>query len=103
MLLEEGTDGAVTGLPDLGPAEAGFRGAHEARAACTRASWRSCSPGQGKNKIIGTKAFSFKEIFLKKPPGSSGHGSVVTDLTGIHEGGSSIPGLPQRVKDPVWP
>ena len=35
--------------------------------------------------------------------GSSLCGSVVMNLTTIHEDMGSIPGLTQLVKDPVWP
>ena len=36
-------------------------------------------------------------------PGSSCHGSVITNLTSIHEDEGLIPGLAQWVEDPVWP
>ena len=40
---------------------------------------------------------------LKSLWGSSHCGSVVTNLTGIHEDVGSTPGLAQRVKDPALP
>ena len=39
----------------------------------------------------------------KSNEGRSHHASAVTNLTSIHEDKGSIPGLAQRVKDPVWP
>ena len=40
-------------------------------------------------------------LVLKRNIGSSHHGSVVTNLTSIHEDTGSIPGLAQWVMDPV--
>ena len=55
-----------------------------------------------------TTAVAIPEDFLKLPfsaikksTRSSHHGSVVTNLTSIHEDASSIPGLSQWVKDLV--
>jgi len=38
-------------------------------------------------------------LFKRGVPGSSRHGSVVTNLTSIHEDGGLIPGLSRCVKD----
>ena len=52
----------------------------------------------GRNISLGEKG---KGQDLKIQSGSSHHGSVVTNLTSIHEDASSIHGLAQWVKDLV--
>ena len=53
------------------------------------------------------RVFNFRlflaEASFKKTVGSSHHGSQVVNPTSIHEDAGSIPGLPQRVGDPVLP
>ena len=43
------------------------------------------------------------KVYFKAMFGSSHHGTLEMNLTGIHEGADSIPGLTQRVEDTVLP
>ena len=53
-------------------------------------------------KIV-KKPSQTKNPFRSSAPGSSHHGSAVTNPTSIHEDEGSIPGLAQWVKDPALP
>ena len=48
----------------------------------------------------GEKGSKIREV---TKPGSSPRGSAVMNWTGIHEDVGSIPGIAQRVQDPVLP